>query len=101
MFISTFVYYIYLDIRTLLIGKYFKKELLGFYRRGEQLPKTIVNNIDGSIQAVILPTLSEFQDNTKLMKNAIRKCLKISSTFVFPIMIGGFYNEVSHFKKSN
>lgn len=88
IFISNFIYRIYLDIRTLLIGRIYNATDLAFYQRGEQIPRVLVNNIDGSIQAVILPALSTHQDDQQRIKSIIKRTLSISSYLIFPIMIG-------------
>ena len=47
---------LYLDIRTLIIGRLYSPSILGYYNRGEQFPRIIVINIDGAVQSVMLPT---------------------------------------------
>lgn len=78
----------YLEIRTLFIGRLYSSSALGFYNRGEQFPKLIVNNINGSIQSVMLPTLSAQQDNKKRAKEMMRRSIVTSSFLIFPMMIG-------------
>jgi len=79
---------LYRDLRTLIIGRIYMPEMLGFYNRGEQFPKIIVSNINGSIQSVMLPTLSAHQDDTKRVKEMMRRAIKTSSYIIFPMMIG-------------
>ena len=62
--------------------------MLGFYNRGEQFPKVIVSNINGSIQSVMLPALSAHQDNKKKIKAMMRRAIVTSSFLIFPMMIG-------------
>lgn len=78
----------FLEIRTLFIGRLYSPSTLGFYNRGEQFPKLIVNNINGSIQSVMLPTLSAHQDNRKRAKEMMRRAIVTSSFLIFPMMIG-------------
>ena len=79
---------LYMNLRTLVIGRMYTPSMLGFYNRGEQFPKLIVNNINGSIQSVILPTLSAHQDNKKRVKEMMRRAIVTSSFLIFPMMIG-------------
>lgn len=79
---------LYLDIRTLLIGRIYSASALGYYNRGEQFPKLIVSNINGAIQSVMLPTLSSFQDDKDRIKRMMRRSIVTSSFLVFPMMIG-------------
>ena len=60
---------LYMDIRTLIIGRIYNSSMLGFYNRGVQFPKLIVTNMDGAIQSVMLPALSDEQDNKKSKRN--------------------------------
>lgn len=79
---------LYMDIRTLIIGKFYSSSMLGYYNRGQQFPKVIVTNLDGSIQSVMLPTLSAHQDNRKRVKDMVRRSIVTSSFLIFPMMIG-------------
>lgn len=88
MLLSSIINVIYLNIRTLIIGRVYSPAILGYYNRGEQFPKVIVSNIDGSIQSVMLPTLSSHQDNTDRVKEMVRRAIVSSSFIIFPMMIG-------------
>lgn len=79
---------LYIDIRTLIVGRLYASSMLGFYNRGEQFPKLIVTNIDGAIQSVMLPTLSNEQDNIKRVKEMVRRAIVSSSLLIFPMMVG-------------
>jgi len=85
---SSLLNVLYLDIRTLIIGRIYTPSVLGYYNRGQQFPKVIVSNINGSIQSVMLPTLSAHQDDTKRVKEMMRRAIKTSSFMIFPMMIG-------------
>lgn len=76
------------NIRSLLIGKLFNPAILGFYNRGEQFPSLIVNNINGSIQAVMFPALSSHQDDRNRVKEMVRRSIVTSSFIIFPMMVG-------------
>lgn len=79
---------LYMDIRTLIIGRIYSPSTLGFYNRGEQFPKLIVTNIDGSIQSVMLPTLSAHQDDRVRVKDMVRRSIVTSSFIMLPMMVG-------------
>lgn len=78
----------YLNIRTLLIGRVYNHDTLGYYSKGEQLPNMIVTNIDSSIQSVMLPAYSNNQDNINTIKSMMRRSIITSSYIIFPIMFG-------------
>lgn len=88
LLLSSLVGAIYNDLRSLIIGKMYAPAMLGFYDRGKMFPQQIINNIDGSIQAVIFPVLSSQQDNRILVKNMMRRAIVTSSFVVFPAMVG-------------
>lgn len=79
---------IYNELYGLTIGKFFKSESLAYYNRANQFPKLIVINIDGSIQSVMLPTLSAEQENKVKVKNIMRKSIKTSAFIIFPLLFG-------------
>ena len=88
LLVSSLLATLYADLRTLIIGRIYTPTTLGYYHRGVQFPKTIVTNIDGSIQSVMLPTLSAHQDNKKRVSNMMRRAVMTSSFLIFPMMIG-------------
>jgi len=85
---SSLINTVYMDLRSLIIGKMYNAEMLGFYNRGKQFPSLVATNIDGSIQAVMLPAYSAQQDNRKRVKDMVRRSIVTSSFILFPIMIG-------------
>lgn len=85
---SSLIDTIYMNLRNLVIGKIYTPEVLGMYNRGEQFPQLIVNNINGSIQSVMLPTLSSEQDNKEKVKTIVRRSIVTSSFIIFPSMVG-------------
>jgi len=76
------------NLQSLIVGKMFSPAMLGFYNRGDQLPKLFVTNIDGSIQTVMFPTLSSYQDDKQRMKEIVRRTIVTSSFIIFPLMVG-------------
>ena len=88
LLVSSLIDVLYLDIRTLIIGRIYTPSVLGYYNRGQQFPNVIVSNINGSIQSVMLPTLSAHQDDIKRVKEMMRRAIKTSSFMIFPMMFG-------------
>lgn len=86
--VSVLIDTLYNNLHSILIGKMFSPGLLGFYSRGEQFPSFLVNNINGSIQAVLLPTLASHQDNKPRVKEIVRRSIVTSSFVIFPMMVG-------------
>jgi O-antigen/teichoic acid export membrane protein len=88
LLVSSLIDTLYLNLRSLIIGKMYNAEMLGFYNRGEQFPALIVTNINGSIQSVMLPALASQQDNRQRVKEMVRRSIVTSSFILFPMMVG-------------
>lgn len=88
LLISSLIDTIDKNLRSLIVGKIYNPSMLGYYNRGDQFPQLIVSNINGSIQSVMLPTLSSEQENKKRVKELVRRSIVTSSFLLFPIMIG-------------
>ncbi len=76
------------NLQNLIIGKMFTPASLGFYNRGDQFPKLIVNNLNASIQSVMLPSLSSVQDDRQRLKTIFRRAIVTSSFLILPLMAG-------------
>ena len=88
LLVSSLVDKIYMDIRLIFIGKMYVSSVLGSFYNGQIIPKTMVSNVNGSIQSVMFPVLSSQQDNRKTVKKMVRRSIVTSSFLIFPIMIG-------------
>jgi len=88
LLVSSLLETAYRELRTLIIGVIFSPAMLGFYNRGRQFPQFIVSNIDGSIQSVMLPALSSYQEYPIRIKKMVRRSIVTSSFILFPLMVG-------------
>lgn len=91
MLASTLLDTIYNNLRSLLIGKMYSSVDLAYYNQGRQFPSVIVNNINASINSVLLPVMSGVQDNKQRIKEMTRKSIKVSTYTMSPLMIGLFF----------
>ena len=78
----------YMNLRSLVIGLKYNDAALGNFTRGKQFPELVMNAVNGSIQSVMLPVLSEEQDDMARMKQMMRRSVKLSSFVVLPLMAG-------------
>lgn len=78
----------YVNIRSLVIGLKYDNAALGNFTRGKQFPELVMNAVNGSIQSVMLPVLSEEQDDLARMKQMMRRSITVSSFVVLPLMAG-------------
>lgn len=88
LLVSSLIDTLYLNLHSLIVGKMYNSEMLGFYNRGQQFPALIVTNINGSIQSVMLPALSSQQDDRQRVKRMVRRSIVTSSFVIFPMMAG-------------
>ena len=88
LLVSSLIDNLYMNLRSLIVGKIYNAEMLGFFNRGKQFPALIVTNINGSIQSVMFPVLSSQQDNRPKIKDMVRRSIITSSFILFPIMVG-------------
>lgn len=88
LLVSTLIETVYSNIRQLVIGKMYSSSDLSFYNRGKQIPNFIVNNINTSIDSVLLPAMSDEQDDVKKIRNMTRRSIKISTYVMAPLMMG-------------
>ncbi len=78
----------YQEARSLIIGKKYSEDTLGYYNRGKQFPQFINSAVNGAVQSVMLPALSVMQDDIAGMKALARKTISISCFVLFPVMSG-------------
>ncbi len=78
----------YVNLRSLVIGVKYNDAALGYFTRGKQFPELVMNAVNGSVQSVMLPVLSEEQDDLPRMKQMMRRSVKVSSFVVLPLMAG-------------
>lgn len=78
----------YNNLRNLIIGKMYSSADLAFYNQGDKFPKVIVTNINTSIDSVLLPTMSNAQDDKERVKQMTRRAIKTSTYVMAPLMMG-------------
>lgn len=88
LLVSSLLDTVYDNIRQLLIGKIYSSAELAYYNRGKQFPNLIVTNINNSIDSVLLPTMSNAQENKEKVKSMTRKAIKTSCFIMAPLMMG-------------
>lgn len=88
MLASSLLDTVYNNLRNMIIGKLYTSADLAFYNQGDKFPKLIVTNINTSIDSVLLPTMSNEQDNHVRVKDMTRRAIKISTYIMTPLMIG-------------
>ena len=86
--LATLMDTLYLEVRSLIIGKKYDTAALAYYNRGEQFPKLIALNMATTIDGTLMPAFCKIQDNIDTLRNAFRRSIQVSTTVVAPLMIG-------------
>lgn len=79
---------LYQDLRSLVIGKKYNSDMLGYYNRGKQFPQFINNATNGAVQSVMLPAMAVYQDDSRKVKEIMRNAITLSAYVIFPVMAG-------------
>lgn len=79
---------VYNNLRNLIIGKLYSSADLAYYNQGDKFPKVIVTNINTSIDSVLLPTMSNVQEDHARVKSMTRRSIKTSTYITAPLMMG-------------
>lgn len=79
---------VYNNLRNLIIGKLYSSADLAYYNQGDKFPKVIVTNINTSIDSVLLPTMSNVQEDHARVKSMTRRSIKTSTYIMAPLMMG-------------
>ena len=88
LLVSALLDTVYNNLRNLIIGKYYTSTDLAFYNQGDKFPKIVVTNINTSIDSVLLPTMSNVQDDRERVKQMTRRAIKTSTYVMAPLMMG-------------
>lgn len=86
LLVASLIDAIYNNLYSLIIGKKYNQKMLAYYNRGQNIPNLLVANINSSIDGVLFPALSTYQEDKKSMKILVRRSIVTSSFIVFPIM---------------
>ncbi len=88
LFASQMLDTIYLKIYPLIIGIRYTNAELAFFERGNSWPNLLTENINASIDSVLLPVLSAEQDDRTRVRDMTRRAIKTSSYLMMPMMAG-------------
>ena len=78
----------YNQVRGLIIGKMYTTSDLAYYDQGQKYPSLIANNLNSSMNSVLLSAMSKRQDDREKVKQATRKSIKLSAYILIPCMVG-------------
>ena len=79
---------VYKNLYSLVVGKCYSTQELGYFSRADQFASFPSNNIGNIISRVSFPIFSAIQDQDTRLLSAYRKLIKCSSFIIFPLMYG-------------
>jgi len=88
LLISHLIDVLYDNLRSLIIGKMYSSSDLAYYNRGRNWPNLIVENTNASITSVLLPSMSQEQDDLIRLKSMTRRAIKTSTYIMAPLLLG-------------
>ena len=88
LLVSALIDTVYSKLRQFVIGKIYTPSDLAFYEKGEHFPNFIVSNINSSINSVLLPAMSNYQNDILRLKEMTRKSIKVATYIMMPMMVG-------------
>ena len=86
MVVGSLVSRLYSSLNSLVVGKCFTRADLAFVNKGTHVANIAANTVDATIARVTLPALAKLQDDPQRMVRAMRRMVKSSTFFVFPLM---------------
>lgn len=86
---------VYNNLWQMIIGKVYTEADLAYYNQGNQFPNVIVMNVNSSIDSVLLPVMSNEQDNKTRVRDMTRKAIKTSTYIMAPLMMGLAFTATS------
>ena len=87
IFTTNIIVALFVNIRKLIIGRFYTPASLAYFERGEQFPNLIMTNINSSIQAVMFPTFAKVQKDRVKVKQILRRATKMSCFIIYPLMV--------------
>ncbi|MCD7924728.1 MAG: lipopolysaccharide biosynthesis protein [Bacteroides sp.] len=79
---------IYINMYTLIIGKFFTSAELGYYNRSYTVTQYPSSNITNIITKVTYPIECQMQDDDNRLQEKFYLFIRLTAFFVFPLMIG-------------
>lgn len=86
--LSRILWFFYMQIDTIIVGKLLGKEILGFYSISMQLATLPVQRVSSIINQVAFPVFSRIQDDREQFRSFILKAIRVLSLVAFPLLWG-------------
>lgn len=84
---SSILHTIYVNLYTLIIGKFFAADICGLYNQAYKLSTFPSNNIASIIVRAVYPIQCSIQNEDEQFRDLFLKYIRMSCYFIFPIMV--------------
>lgn len=85
--ISGILHTVYVNMYSLVVGKFFNASILGYFNRAYTLGQFPVQNFSAILLRVLYPVLCRYQDNETKFNYIFANYLRMSCFIIFPVMI--------------
>ena len=75
-------------LSNLVIGARYSTTELGYYNQGERLPGLVTGSITSTLESVLFPAISKYQDDRKKMKASVRRSVSLGNYLLMPMLFG-------------
>jgi len=86
LIVSGFVDKIYLNLSSLIVGKLYTSDTLGYFTEGRNLSSSAIDSLNVAIKSVLLPAFSKKQNDKGMIKEIMHWTLITSSFITFPLI---------------
>ena len=76
------------NIFSVILGKYYKEQMVGYYAQGNKWSLMGGSFISGMITNIAMPILNQINNDRERQKNAFRKMLRFGAFVSFPLLLG-------------
>lgn len=87
IFATNIIVSVFVNIRKLIIGRFYTPASLAYFERGDQFPNLVMSNIQTSVQAVMFPVFAKEQDDRARVKMMLRRATKMNCFIIYPMMM--------------
>ena len=81
---------LFVNLRSILIGKLYSTSDLAFYNQGQKVPDLIVSQAGASISRVLFPAIAQRSNNPAAIKLLMKRSIRMSAYILFPMLVGLF-----------
>lgn len=90
LMLSSFLNSLYVEVQTLVVGKVYNSASVGYYNQGKTYSSLVINNINTTMNTILLPEFANLASKANGIKDAMRKSLCVGTFIISPLLLGLF-----------